>query len=165
MPSFRYTQTLPSGKEFSVSFKRCINVGGEVEQRTRYWLDCCTGSDVIFYMLAIDDLKKGRYRKGSRVSGDLKWLATHMGKMRPNVLLHFLVNKIDLELADGDGYKEFLAQLKPQLDEFEATTKSIFGDYQAKLTGVSPVSMKSDYIFALSFPKALEAVYEAVHQE
>jgi len=165
VPSFPFRKTLPSGKEFSVTFKRCINVGGEVEQRKRYWLDCCTNADVIFYMFTIGDLKKGRYRKGTRVWRDLRWLATNMEEMKPNSLVHFLVNKIDLELADGDDYKTFLPKITPQLEEFEATAKSIFGDYEARLTGVSPVSMTNDYLFARSFPKVLEAVYEAVHQK
>jgi hypothetical protein len=84
--------------------------------------------------------------------------------MRPNVLVHLLVNKIDKELKDGEGYKEFVANVKPHIDELEATAKVLFGDYQAKLTGISPTSMKDEHIFAVSFPKALEAVYEAVHR-
>jgi len=163
--SFRFTKALPSGKKFSANFKGCTNVGGSVHHRKRHWLDCCTGADVIFYMFTIGGLRKGRYRKGTRVWRDLRWLATNMDKMKPNSLVHFLVNKIDLELVDGDDYKTFLAEITPQLKEFETSAKSVFGDYETRLTGVSPVSMKSEYLFTQSFPKVLEAVYEAVHQK
>jgi len=163
IPNFNYRRTLPNGKQFEVTFKRCINVGGEMAERNRYWFDACDDADVIFYMITLDDLKNQKFRQGSRIHSDLKWLATHMGKMRPNVLVHLLVNKIDKELEGGEEYTEFVAKLKPPLDELESTANALFGDYKAKLTGISPTSMKDDHIFAVSFPKALEAVYEAVH--
>jgi len=162
---FVYRRTLPNEKRFEVMFKKCINIGGEMEQRTRYWLDACKDADVIFYMITLDDLKNHRFRKRSRIYSDLKWLATHMQKMKSGVLVHLLVNKIDKELEDGEGYREFIAKLKPHIDELEATAKAIFGDYQAKLTGISPTSMKDDHIFAVSFPMALQAVYKAVHRQ
>ncbi len=163
MPNFSYRRTLPNHKKFEVTFKQCLNVGGEMEQRTRYWLDACDDADVVFYMITLDDLKNGRFQKRSRIHSDLKWLATHIAKMKPNVLIHLLVNKIDKELEDGEDHKAFVAKLRPRIDELEATAKGLFGDYQTKLTGISPTSMKDDHIFGVTFPKALEAVYEAVH--
>ncbi len=164
MPRFAFKRSLPSGKEFQVTFSRCTNVGGELEQRTRYWLDTCRDADVIFYMMTLDDLRHGKFRQRSRIHGDLKWLASHMGQLSNGVVVHLLVNKIDLELEDGDGYKEFVAELQAHIDELEATAKAVFGDYHHRLTGISPTSIKDDHIFALSFPRALESVYEVLHQ-
>ena len=77
---------------------------------------------------------------------------------------HLIINKIDLELEDREGYDSFADELRPHIDELETTARSVFGDYEKKLTGISPTSMKDDHIFAVSFPRILEAVYDALHQ-
>jgi hypothetical protein len=163
IPNFKYECNLPGGKQFAVSFKRCINAGGDIEQRDRYWMEVCKDSDIVFYMISLEDMKKGEYRKPGSVYHDLKWLATHLNKMQPNTLIHFLVNKIDQELVDTERYMEFVAQNKPQIDELEQVSRSLLGDYQKRFTGTTLTSMKDDHVFAVSFPKALEAVYAAVH--
>jgi len=161
---FHFKRTLPNGKTFSVMFKRCINVGGEKEQ-TRHWMEACRESDVIFFMMTIDDLRDSKYLPGNRIHGDLKWLAANMGDMKPNTVVHILVNKIDLALADGKGYELLIKQVEPQVTELQNTAQSLFGDYATRLTGMSLTSMKDDYLFGVTFLLALERVYRALHDE
>jgi len=162
---FKCKRSLPDGKSFEVTLSKCTNVGGEVEQRDRFWLDACKDADVIFYMLTLEKIRKEHFHRGTRVYNDLKWLATHMDKMKTNVVVHLLVNKIDLELSDGADYKDFAESLKPQVEELEKVACSLFGDYEQKLTGISPTSMKDDHIFTMSFSNVLESVYGALHTE
>jgi hypothetical protein len=163
IPPFLYKQVLPDGREFKIACKHSVNVGGETDERERFWLDACQDTDVIFYMLAVNDLKDGRYKPGQRIFDDLKWLATHFGQFKPNTVIHFLINKIDLELTNSEKYKEYIVELEPHIKDFEMAARNIFGPYDSRLTCITPTSMLDDHIFAISFPMALEAVYNAVH--
>lgn len=159
--NFKFSFPLPDGTKFSISCKGALNVGGERDERNRYWLSACEGADVVFYMLTIDDLKGGRYRPGSRGHEDLEWLAGSLPKMSPKVKIHLLVNKSDLVLTNGKTYDALSEELRPAMNEFEQTARGIFGSYQDRLTGVTPTSMLSDHLFAVSFGLALQVVHEA----
>lgn len=164
---FAYRQTLPDGKEFKVSFKRCIDVGGDIAARKRAWIETCKNSDIIIYIITLEQLKRKQYRPRCRVYNDLRWIATHLKDTKSNTLVHFLVNKIDTELpgADkADEYENFVKKMKPKIDEFEQTAKKIFGSYKDRLTGITPTSMKDEHIYAISFVVVLVSVYEAVHR-
>jgi hypothetical protein len=163
IPPFIYRHNLPDGREFKIVCKNSINVGGEVDKRELFWIDACKDSDVIFYMMTVTDLKDEKYKPGQRIYDDLKWLATNMGKFKHNTLIHFLINKIDMDLVNGEKYNEYINELEPNIKEFERAAKNIFGPYESRLTCITPTSMLDDHIFAISFPKALEAVYNAVH--
>jgi len=163
--SFKLRRELPDGKTFEIDVKRSTNVGGEQEQRERFWLDACSGSDVIFYMLTLDDLKRGRFRDGNRVHDDLLWLARHFGVMKSSPKVHFLVNKIDLELKKGADYDSFTTELKPLIEEFDETVGKVFGRFRLRYTGISATSMLDDDIFNRSLVLILEAVYESVHRK
>jgi hypothetical protein len=165
IPKFKLRRHLPDGKEFEITVKRSTNVGGEKEQRDRFWFDACKSSDVIFYMLSLDDLRKGRYKPGGRVHEDLEWLAQHLGEMSSSPKIHFLVNKIDLELKQMADYDEFVEQLKPKVIEFDEITHRILGRYKARITGISATSMLDDGIFNRSLVLVLESVYDAVHRK
>jgi GTPase SAR1 family protein len=161
--SFTFRQTLPNGKDFRMRCKRCINVGGENRERDRYWLNACKDADIIFYMIDLKDLKKREYREQSRIYSDLKWLATNFGEMKANTLVHFMINKIDVDLLDSAKYKEFIERIRPKQEELEKTAKNIFGAYEKRLTGITPISMKDKHIFKTALPMVLDAVYNSVH--
>lgn len=165
VPEFKLQRELPDGKTFEIHVKRSSNVGGEHEQRERFWLDACRGSDVIFYMLTLSDLQEGWFREGGRVHDDLEWLGRHFGVMRSSPKVHFLVNKIDLELKKVADYDSFLERLKPLVEEFESTVKRIFGRYKQRNTGISATSMLDEGIFNRSLVLVLESVYESVHRK
>ncbi len=163
VPSFKYKAALPDGRAFAIHCKRCINIGGETDQRERFWFEACKDADVIFYMLTLDDLQRGRYKGRGRVNTDLKWLTCHMGQMKDTAVVYFLINKIDTVLDDGDGYEELLRSLRPCVNDFETSAKRTLGEYQERLKGVTLTSMTDDHIFAVAFPQTLKAVYDAVH--
>jgi hypothetical protein len=165
IPKFTLQRHLHDGKVFQITVKRSTNVGGEKEQRDRFWFDACKGSDVIFYMLSLEDLKKQSYKSGGRVHEDLEWLAEHIGQMKSNPKIHFLVNKLDLELGQSADYDSFVEQLKPLVMEFEDMVRRILGGYKARITGISATSMMDDGIFHRSFALILESVYDAVHRK
>ncbi len=148
---------------FKITVKRSQNVGGEAEQRDRFWMDACKNSDVIFYLLTLANLKEGEYKAGGRIHHDLEWLAKHLGHMGTRPKIHFLVNKIDLELKQITDYDEFVEQLKPVIVEFEETVHRVLGGYKKRITGISAISMLDEGIFNRSFVTVLESVYDAVH--
>lgn len=159
---FTFRSQLPNGQEFEIRCTRSANVGGETDDRERFWVEACDDADVIFYMMHLEDLRAGRYLHGQRIHDDLKWLVGILPQLRSNTVVHFLINKIDTELADGAKYEDFIAALKADVDRLEAEARLIFGPYKNRLTGISPTSMMDDHIFAVSFPLALEAVHGAV---
>ena len=120
---------------------------------------------MIFYMLSLEDLKKKSYGLGGRVYEDLEWLAQHLGQMKSNPRVHFIVNKIDLELRQLADYDSFVEQLKPLVMEFDDMARRILGGYKARIAGISAMSMMDDGIFHRSFALVLESVYDAVHRK
>lgn len=163
VPQFSIERILPDGKRFSITVKRSINVGGEKEQRDRFWLDACRGADIIFYMLTITDLREKKYVPGCRISDDLVWLSNHIGKLNGTPRIHFLVNKVDLELKDLHEYEEFAKELGPLINDFASTTKTLLGDYSTRVTGISPISMLDESIFNRSFALVLDAISEVCY--
>lgn len=161
---FEFSFSLPNRKEFKISCKRAVNVGGERDERDRYWFHACDNADIVFYLLTVDDLKAGRFEPGSRIHNDFEWLASKLPKMTSHVLVHILVNKIDLIFTSDRTYKDIDADLQPALQELERSARSAFGPYQDRLTGATPTSMKNDHLFAVSFSLALQAVYDTVNQ-
>ena len=155
---------LADGKLFKLKCKKALNVGGEVDARERNWLEACDKADVIFYIVSIKDIKKSTFSPRTRMYADMKWIGENIGKLKKPALVHILVNKIDLEINRSGELNPGLNELKPKLDKFEQMTKTVFGAYKDRLTGVTPTSVKDGYIFAISFPKALESVYKAVNK-
>lgn len=165
VPKFKFRRVLPDGRKFEIKVNRSRNVGGEKEQRDRFWLDACKEADVIFYMLSLKDLREGAYKDGNRVSEDLSWLGDQLGHMNGSPKVHFLINKVDVDLKVADDYDCFVEELKPLLGEFENAAKRALGPYSVRITGISPTSMSNDRIFNNSFTLVLESVYEATHRK
>ena len=162
--TFTFRMPLANGKIFKFRCKRALNVSGEVDARERNWFEACDKADVIFYIVSIKDIKRSTFSPRTRMYADMKWIGENLGKLKKPALVHILVNKIDLEINQSGELNKGLNELKPKLDKFEKMTKTVFGAYKDRLTGVTPTSMKDGYIFAISFPKALESVYEAVNK-
>jgi GTPase SAR1 family protein len=159
---FKFERTLPNGKIFSIKCKRSVNVGGETDERDRYWLDACSDADVIFYMVDLPSLRKSPFDEDGRIREDLRWLAANMGKMKPTALVHILVNKIDIAIDKEGNYKALESQLRPSLTMLEDSAKHLLGPFGNRVTGVTPTSMVNKYLFEISFASALEAVHKAV---
>lgn len=162
--TFTFRMPLADGKLFKLRCKRALNVGGGIDERERNWFEACDKTDVIFYIVSIKAVKRSSFSPRTRMYADMKWIGENLGKLKKNALVHILVNKMDLEINQNGELDKILNELKPKIDKFEKMTKTVFGAYKDRLTGVTPTSMKDGYIFAMSFPKALEAVYEAVNK-
>jgi len=171
---FTFEMPLADGRTFKLRCRRALNVGGGVDARERHWFETCDKADVIFYIVSIKDVKRSTFSprtakdadvcRHERIYADMKWIGENLRKLKENALVHILVNKMDLEINQNGEFDKILDELKPKIDKFEKMTKGVFGAYKDRLTGVTPTSMKDDYIFAISFPEALKAVYEAVHK-
>lgn len=171
---FTFKMTLADGKLFKLRCRRALNVGGGVDARERHWFEACDKADVIFYIVSIKYVKMSTFLprtakdadvcRHERIYADMKWIGENLRKLKENALVHILVNKMDLEINQNGEFDKILDELKPKIDKFEKMTKGVFGAYKDRLTGVTPTSMKDDYIFAISFPEALKAVYEAVNK-
>jgi len=158
---FTFEMPLGNGKPFKLFCKRAVDIGGGTDERERAWLVACRGADVIFYVVDINDLPSGAYQRGGRIHDDVRWLAVQISKLKRAPLVHVLANKLDM-LVDGNGNLDALTKkIQPTLDDFQRQTESLFGAYRSRLTGCSAISLKDEHLFAITFPKALEAVYEA----
>lgn len=158
---FTLTFPLPNHQKFKIFCKGALNVGGERDERDRYWLGACEGADVVFYLLDFNDLKANRFHAGTRIHDDLMWLAAHIPKMSSTVRVHILVNKIDLICTPGRTYDDIATDLQPAVQELEKIANGVFGSYKNRLTGITPTSMMSDHLFAISFGLALQEVQKA----
>src|SRR5690606_6528708 len=84
------------GVDIDFVCRSAINVGGEVDERERYWHDACKDSDYIFYLVDADKMQKDEAVVLKRVEDDLDWFATHIGGFKAGRKLYILLNKIDL---------------------------------------------------------------------
>jgi hypothetical protein len=155
---FPFRQTRPDSGVLNFECKRSINVGGETDERERYWLQACDDADVVFYIIDVERLQREGCTAGSRIHADLKWIATNISRMRENTLVHILVNKVDLLLVSHKTAAAVGEHLVPDIDALQAACKSLFGAYAKRVTGVTPISMRDEHIFNTSFAEALVAV-------
>jgi len=58
LETFNLIYTLPDGTRLDLKCKNCINTGGEIDERERYWLTACQHADVIFYLVDGEKLRK-----------------------------------------------------------------------------------------------------------
>ena len=154
--SFDFVQLLPNGEQFKLQCKRSVNVGGEVDERDRYWAQACRGADVVFYVIDAQKVLAGdsAIPNRERVTNDLKWLAVQMAALPAGSVVHILVNKIDLFSTDDNRLKEYVQTL-------ERTVAQVFGPYRRRVTGVTPISMIDGHLFTTCFAGALDEIYKA----
>jgi hypothetical protein len=137
-----------------------MNIGGEIDERERYWLQACEGADVIFYLLDSKKLQRapgvtlGRFRDGMR------WLVTNFRHLKPSVTVHLLLNKIDVTLGSQPYTQSALDSMKDLVDTMEKEATDWLADYFQRVTGVTPISMSNEHLFTKYFAGALAAVTE-----
>lgn len=93
--TFEFHWPLPNKEQVKFRCKRSINVGGETDERDRFWLDSCSGSDVIFYLVDIQKLIDHNQSTMDRIKSDLKWISANINHFKANSSIHVLLNKID----------------------------------------------------------------------
>lgn len=162
--SFTFDWPLPDKKRIKFKCKRSINVGGEIDERERFWLESCTDADVIFYLVDIQNLAKDHQSTIKRIKDDLKWLSSSILHMKAESCIQIFVNKIDTIISENDP-SEISSKIEnlisPLIDEIENIAKNILGSNFSKISGISPISMVDDHLFNRYFTHALQDVFKS----
>src|SRR5690606_485465 len=151
--------------------KRSVNVGGEVDERIRFWSEACNDADFIFYLVDMERLNNPEHHDTyhSRIGDDLKWLGANLSKFKQGCKVHLLLNKIDrvLEIPSlVDNRREFIEnELNRHIVEMESRAKSILDRNAATLSGVSPICMVDRDLFNCLFDGVLASIYSQEHPE
>ena len=165
--SFDVKLALTRTQTIDVTCKGVFNVGGEPEYRDspHGWTSVCKGADVIFYVMTVEDLMKKRFLRKGRVRQDLDWLQTVLPQLDDDVLVHVLVNKVDLEIASHTHYGALAKELSADLRALDTTVRRVLHPYEDRYTGATLISMKNKSIFTIAMHRAFAAVYAAFHEQ
>lgn len=163
--TFKFAWPLPDKTEVNFKCKNSTNVGGEIDERERHWLQSCSVSDVIFYLVDFDKLSREPDETKERIKSDLKWIASNISQFKSGSSIHILINKVDVLLGEckdpSDIEGDILKGLEPYLEDIESSAKKILGIYFDRVTGVSPISMSDAYLFSIYFTAVLQAVFKS----
>lgn len=158
---FNIKWTLPDSTTFNITCKNSINVGGELDERERYWLQSCNQADVIFYLIDGEKLVAESEKTLLRIKDDLKWIARQIHSFKPSVAIHLLVNKVDC-FVEGvpveNSQKVISEKILEEIKIIDDISQKIFGAYFKKITGLGPVSMVDDFLFKAYFTEALQQI-------
>lgn len=163
IPTFKINFGLSNGKRFILTCKRSLNIGGEENHRDQVngWRAVCNDSDIIFYMMSIDDLLENKYL-GGRIQKDLEWFHRTLPYLRKNSHIHILINKIDTKINAHTEYTEFKEQLNSELSSFDAFVKKQLEPWSSSYTGSTLISIYNEGIYLKGIEKAFNQVYEHI---
>lgn len=164
--TFPVKLALSSRQVIDITCKGVVNIGGETDYRDTPsgWLSVCKDADVVFYVMTVNDLSKKRFLRGRRVGDDLDWLLTAMPHLKPDALVHILINKIDVEIESHTDYRELAAELEQELNALDRTAREVLHPYEARYTGATLISMKNKQIYTRAINIVFRAVYSAFHE-
>ncbi|WP_175926353.1 GTPase domain-containing protein [Burkholderia cepacia] len=157
---FKISWPLPQGDHVDFYCRRSINIGGEIDERERYWLQACEGADVIFYLLDGEKLQLAPDRTFERFRDDMRWLVTNFRHFKPSVTVHLLLNKIDVTLGAYPYSPPALDSMAKLVQAIEEEAKDCLAEYFQRVTGVTPISMSDEHLFNKYFSGALTAIAE-----
>lgn len=162
--TFDFDWPLPDKSKIEFKCKRSINVGGEIDERERYWLKSCEDADVIFYLVDITKLNDAPIPTRNRIQSDLKWLAANIPNIKAESCIHILINKVDQLISDCDP-ADVRAMIEdgvgPHLNELEQISRKILGPNFVRISGISPISMTDGHLFSTYFTSTLQAVFDS----
>ncbi len=142
--------------------KRSINVGGEIDERERFWEQACAGADVVFYLVDFQKLIEDRESSIDRVRGDFKWLASCLKGFKQGVRVHILLNKVDTIKFSGEpeDHRDHIVNLvRDESIKIQDIAHKFLGEQRTAIVGVSPISMIDDYLFRTFFTSVLSEVF------
>jgi hypothetical protein len=163
--TFDVKLALSNRRMIDITCKGVINIGGEMDYRDdpSGWLSVCRDADVVFYVMTVDDLSRKRFLKGRRIRQDLEWLLTAMPHLKPDALIHILVNKIDQEIESHADYRALAGELSQELAALDTAVRSVLHPYERRYTGATLISMKNKQIYTRAINDVLRAVYSGFH--
>lgn len=151
--------------------KRSVNVGGEDDDKDRYWYQACSDADFIFYLIDMEHLNDQDRREAydKRIGEDLKWLGSNLSQFKRNCKVHLLLNKIDCVLDIPPSIENCREFIEKEIDEIikniEGRAKSVFDRNASFITGVSPICMVDRNLFNYLFDSVLVSIYRQEHKE
>jgi hypothetical protein len=169
--SFTIKRNIQGHGTIELRCKRSVNVGGEVDERIRFWSQACSDADFIFYLVDMARLNDSDFHDTyySRIGSDLQWLGSNLSKFKEGCKVHLLLNKIDkvMEISSlVDNRREFIeCELNEHMANIEIRAKSIFDRNASTLSGVSPMCMVDSDLFNLLFDGVLASIYTQEHSE
>jgi len=163
--SFPVKLALSSRQVVDITCKGVVNIGGETDYRDTPsgWFAVCKDADVVFYMMTVEDLAKKRFLGRRRVGEDLAWLQTAMPHLKPDALVHILINKVDVEIESHTDYQALADEMAQELSALDTTVRSLLHPYEGRYTGATLISMKNKQIYTAAINLVFRAVYSAFH--
>ena len=162
--SFKVRRNYPEIGEITFTCRHAINVGGETDERDRFWAQACTNADFIFYLVDMERLKRDSIGYINRIKEDLRWLSSNANEFKHDRKIHILLNKVDLTAQipqDADDHKKYIVEsVKDETTTIESIATNILDRNASILSGVSPISMKDKILFNAFFNDALRDIYE-----
>lgn len=164
--NFKINRSLPEVGSISFTCSHAVNVGGEADERVRFWDEACSKADIIFYLVDMEKLRSERERYRARIKDDFMWIDSNISQFQKStdVRVHILLNKIDK--IDGathegkDAYKEhFLDLFNQDTLEIERLARSVLGKKAAALSGVTPIHMMDQGLFDAMFDVAMVEIF------
>jgi hypothetical protein len=164
--SFPVRMVLSNRQVVDITCKGVINIGGETDYRDdpSGWLAVCKDADVVFYVMTVNDLSARRFLKGRRIRQDLDWLLTVLPDLKPDALIHILINKIDQQIESHTDYRALATELERELKSLDRTVRSVLHPYESRYTGATLISMKNKQIYTRAINTVFHAVYCAFHE-
>lgn len=159
---FDFSWPLPNKTDIKFTCKRSINVGGELDERERFWAQSCKGADVIFYLIDFEKLVAAPDITLARIKDDLKWMLSNFNEFKSSSVVHILLNKIDI--VHGDDLNEedeatFYREVEEKIKYIQALAEKHLAGYFKRVTGITPISMVNNYLFKRYFTASLEQVF------
>ncbi|MFA5583469.1 MAG: hypothetical protein WDA09_04570 [Bacteriovoracaceae bacterium] len=166
IPEFKIDFNLSDGRRINLTCKRSLNIGGEENYRDEEqgWKQVCQDSDVIFYIMTIDDLLSKKYLNG-RIQKDLEWFHRTLPYLKKNSLIHILINKVDTKIKDYTEYDEFKSNIKQDILDFDEFVRRILSPWDKTYTGLTLISASDEHIYLKGIERVFNKIYKAIHPE
>jgi hypothetical protein len=149
--TFKCSFPLPDGKPpIKFRCKGSVNVGGEEDERERFWEDAIKGTDYVFYLVDIEKLLENKDTVISRIKGDARWIASNTQHLNEDAGILVLINKVDVLVKDidpCDRLNHVQDSILEIVKEIETIFYKMFGNNGAKFYGVSPISTLDKHLF------------------
>lgn len=157
---FKVKWTLADNEYVDFKCKRALNIGGEVDERERFWRQACEEADVVFYLLDSEKFKKDETATLQRFKEDMRWLKANLRHFKSTVVFHLLLNKIDLTFGPDLYADSSVKSMKGLVSIMEKVAEESLGRgfKRSRVTGVTPISMADSRLFDTYFSEALSQI-------
>lgn len=165
--TFEISYRLSENDYIKFKCKNAVNVGGETDEKDRYWSDIAKSADILFYLIDIEKIEQQNEIYIERLRDDLFWLRSHNSQMKPNSKLYLILNKIDVLVGDyktSEDYENHISEsIKHSRHLIENIVKNIFENTNKTdfnfISGIYPISMKDKYLFDKYFFHIISDIY------